>query len=43
MGHEVFSFMDGYSGYNQIKMAPEDEEIIEYLKVYSVITLCLSG
>lgn len=23
--HEVFSFMDGSSGYNQIRMAPEDE------------------
>jgi Reverse transcriptase (RNA-dependent DNA polymerase) len=22
--YEVFSFMDGYAGYNQIKMAPED-------------------
>jgi hypothetical protein len=27
MGHEIFSFMDGYSGYNQIKIAPEDEEL----------------
>ena len=25
-GHEMFSFMDGFSGYNQIKMAPEDAE-----------------
>ncbi|GMP78570.1 hypothetical protein CsSME_00034472 [Camellia sinensis var. sinensis] len=23
-GHHMFSFMDGFSGYNQIKMAPED-------------------
>ncbi|XP_077244859.1 uncharacterized protein LOC143884896 isoform X2 [Tasmannia lanceolata] len=23
-GHELLSFMDGFSGYNQIKMAPED-------------------
>ena len=23
---KVFSFMDGFSGYNQIKMAPEDME-----------------
>ena len=22
--HKIFSFMDGFSGYNQIKMAPED-------------------
>ena len=24
--HKVFSFMGGFSGYNQIKMAPEDIE-----------------
>jgi len=23
-GHEMFSFMDGFSGYNKIKMAPRD-------------------
>ncbi|EOY03309.1 H0502G05.11 protein [Theobroma cacao] len=26
VGHEMFSFMDGFSGYNQIKMAREDAE-----------------
>lgn len=25
-GHQTFSFMDGFSGYNQIKIAPEDTE-----------------
>ena len=25
-GHEVLSFMDAFSGYNQIRMCPEDEE-----------------
>ncbi|XP_039130916.1 LOW QUALITY PROTEIN: uncharacterized protein LOC120267326 [Dioscorea cayenensis subsp. rotundata] len=25
-GYEMFSFMDGYSGYNQIKMHPDDEK-----------------
>ena len=24
--HKVLSFMDGFSGYNQIRMAPEDME-----------------
>ena len=24
--HKIFSFMDGFSGYNQIKVAPEDME-----------------
>ncbi|RDX57794.1 hypothetical protein CR513_62934, partial [Mucuna pruriens] len=26
MRHQIFSFMDGFSGYNQIQMAPEDRE-----------------
>ncbi|MCO5552309.1 hypothetical protein L7F22_005820 [Adiantum nelumboides] len=25
-GHEMYSFMDGYSGYNQLKIAPKDRE-----------------
>nr|KYP71441.1 Transposon Ty3-I Gag-Pol polyprotein [Cajanus cajan] len=25
-GHSIFSFLDAYSGYNQIKMHPTDEE-----------------
>ena len=25
-GSDMFSFMDGFSGYNQIKMAPKDAE-----------------
>ncbi len=25
-GHELLTFMDAFSGYNQIQMAPEDEE-----------------
>ena len=29
--HKVFSFMDGFSGYNQIKMAPEDMEKTTFL------------
>ncbi|KAL0309048.1 UNVERIFIED_CONTAM: Transposon Tf2-12 polyprotein [Sesamum radiatum] len=27
MGHKALSFMDGSSGYNQIRMAPTDEEL----------------
>jgi hypothetical protein len=23
-GHEMFSFMDGFSGYNQIRMSPKN-------------------
>ncbi|MGV7927216.1 hypothetical protein PJO48_29630, partial [Mycobacterium kansasii] len=25
-GHKIFSFVDGYSGYNHIKMVTEDRE-----------------
>ena len=25
-GHEMYSFMDGYSGYNQLAIAPKDRE-----------------
>ena len=30
IGHEVLSFMDGSSGYNQICMAPRDEEFTAF-------------
>ncbi|GLT26705.1 hypothetical protein SLA2020_017510 [Shorea laevis] len=30
MGHEVLSFMDGFSGYNQIRMDPKDEELTAF-------------
>ncbi|XP_058216876.1 uncharacterized protein LOC131327758 [Rhododendron vialii] len=29
-GYETLSFMDGYSGYNQIRMAPEDEKLTAF-------------
>ncbi|KAL0444423.1 UNVERIFIED_CONTAM: Transposon Tf2-12 polyprotein [Sesamum latifolium] len=29
-GHETLSFMDGSSGYNQIRMAPTDEELMAF-------------
>ncbi|KAK4389612.1 hypothetical protein Sango_2298200 [Sesamum angolense] len=30
VGHETLSFMDGSSGYNQIRMAPTDEELTAF-------------
>ena len=30
-GHALLSFMDGFLGYNQIKMAPEDMEKISFI------------
>ena len=43
--HKVFSFMDGFSGYNQIKMAPEDMEKqpLSNSGAYSTTRLCRSG
>lgn len=43
-GYEAFSFIDGCSGYSQIKMHPEDVEIrhSDHLMVYSAIRLCHS-
>ena len=29
--YKVFSFMDGFSGYNQIKMSPEDMEKTNFI------------
>ncbi|KAA3472692.1 gag/pol polyprotein [Gossypium australe] len=32
--HSLFSFMDGFSGYNQIKMAPEDMEKTTFVTMW---------
>ena len=34
--HTVFSLMDGFSGYNQIKMEPEDMEKITFVTHYAI-------
>ena len=36
-GYELLSFMDAYSGYNQIKMQPTDEDKISLLVVVKFI------
>ena len=36
--HSFFSFMDGFSGYNQIKMAPEDMEKTTFITMWG--TFC---
>ena len=36
--HSFFSFMDGFSGYNQIKMAPEDMEKTTFITLWG--TFC---
>ncbi|MCO5556479.1 hypothetical protein L7F22_010028 [Adiantum nelumboides] len=30
-GHEMYNFMDGYSGYNQLKIAPKDRPKTTYI------------
>ena len=30
VGHEALSFMDGFSSYNQIRMASKDEELTTF-------------
>ncbi len=29
--HEMYSFMDGYSGYNQVKMVEEDKDKMTFI------------
>jgi len=33
-GHAYYYFLDGYSGYNQIAIAPEDQEKITFTCPY---------
>ena len=33
-GHAFYCFLDGYSGYNQIAIAPEDQEKITFICPY---------
>ena len=33
-GHEYYCFLDGYSGYNQIAIAPEDQEKMTFTCPY---------
>lgn len=34
VGHEMFSLMDGFSGYNQIRIAPEDQEKTTFTRAW---------
>ena len=37
-GHPHFCFLDGYSGYNQIAIAPEDKEKTTFTRPYGTFT-----
>jgi ABC-type uncharacterized transport system fused permease/ATPase subunit len=34
-GHKLYSFLDGFSGYNHIRMVPEDQEKITFVTEWS--------
>ena len=36
LGHEMYSFLDGFSGYNQVRMHPEDQEKTEFVTEWGV-------
>ena len=36
VGHEMYSFLDGFSGYNQIGMAPEDQAKTAFITAWGV-------
>lgn len=40
-GHEVLSFMDGSSGYNQIRMSPKDEELTAFRTPKGIYCYCV--
>jgi hypothetical protein len=45
-GKKFFSFLDGFSGYNQIKIAPQDQEIRRCVRedeVYDILKACHDG
>mgnify|MGYP000043487131 CR=1 FL=1 len=35
-GHEVYSFLDGFSGYNQIRMQPDDQDKTTFVTEWGV-------
>ena len=35
-GHEMYSFLDGFSGYNQVRMHPDDQEKTVFVTKWGV-------
>ena len=35
-GHEVYCFLDGFNGYNQIRMHPDDHEKMAFMTEWEV-------
>ena len=36
VGHEMYSFLDGFSGYNQVRMHPDDQEKTTFVTKWGV-------
>ena len=36
VGHEIYSFLDGFSGYNQVRMHPDDQEKTTFVTEWGV-------
>ena len=35
-GHEMYSFLDGFSGYNEVRMHPDDQEKTTFVMEWGV-------
>ena len=35
-GHEIYSFLDGFSGYNQVRVHPDDQEKTTFVTEWGV-------
>ena len=42
-GNQIYSFLDGFSGYNQIKMAPEDEHKTTFITEWGAFSSTVMG
>ena len=38
-GHELYSFLDGFSGYNQMRMRPADQEKTAFVTEWGVFVV----
>ena len=39
VGHEMYNFLDGFSGYNQVRMHPEDQEKTTFVTEWGVFVV----
>ena len=38
-GHKVYSFLDGFRGYNQIRMHPDDQEKTDFVTKWGIFVV----